>query len=91
MARIQAKNYPSNRVGLVDLPANFLPELEALRIDFPFAIGEVESGGSGSQPSRQVDEQKRQPGGGCKSIQKTGTGALERHFLASADELLALI
>ena len=91
MAGIQAKGYPSGRVGLVDLPANLLPELEALRIDFSFAVREVESGGSGSQPSRQVDEQKRQPGGGGKSIRKTGSGALERYFLASADELVALI
>jgi hypothetical protein len=91
MARIQSKGYPSSRSGLVDLPANLLPKLEALRIDFSFAIGEVESGVSGSQPSGQVDEQKRQPGGGRKSIQKTGSVALERHFLASADESLALI
>ena len=91
MAGIQAKSFPSSRSRLVDLAANLLPELEALRIDFSFAIGEVEFGVSGSQPSCQVDEQKRQPGGGSKSIQKTGSGALERYFLASADELVALI
>src|SRR3984893_18950327 len=90
MAWIETEKHWPIRSGLKYLPVNLLPQLKALRIDFFFAIGEVESG-SAYQPSRNGDHEKHQPRGCGKRVEEAGRVLLKRHFLTSAGETLALI